>query len=212
MTDAHSGTTETMAVLLASSRFSCGLLHIVRVVPCDASLIKSPTVKVTKFVDDAALNSSGSVEWLRTLAPRVAESLLHALEEMERERGRGEEGGVSAWTRPVGKATPSLLSPLSPLLPLSFSQNEQKNSTTHRKGEERQHHKRRMGDEEKQHHIERKAPGITFLFWGRGGPFPLVLMLPLLLGVGLAFLPWVKVAFFSASFLALELPLPLIPS
>ena len=42
-----SETTETVAALIASSRFSCALLHIVVTVRCDALLVRSPAVKVT---------------------------------------------------------------------------------------------------------------------------------------------------------------------
>ena len=74
-----SNTTETMAALTASSRFS----H------CDGC----PTVEVTKSADDAALTFHGTVERLSTTAPRVADSFLSALEELGMETSLGRRGG-----------------------------------------------------------------------------------------------------------------------
>ena len=55
--------------------------------------MRSPTAKVTKFVDDVAVNCHGTVERLSTMAPRVAESFLNALEELGMEPSLDTHGG-----------------------------------------------------------------------------------------------------------------------
>ena len=79
----------TITAIVAGSRFSCAILHMVLVWPCDRLLALWPSVSLAKFVDDLSLRVQGCASHVADVVPRVLDNVIDMTKSLDLEVSRG---------------------------------------------------------------------------------------------------------------------------
>ena len=77
----HSVPVSTVAAIIAGSTFSCAILHIVLVWPCDRLLRLWPSISLAKYVDDLSLSMMGPRQEVAKIVPEASAELIRMLED-----------------------------------------------------------------------------------------------------------------------------------
>jgi hypothetical protein len=93
----HSLPLQTCTAIVAGSTFSCAILHIVLIWPCDKLLTLFPSVGLAKYVDDVSLYMEGPCREVADVLPNATKALVDMLERglempVSRDKGKGEVG------------------------------------------------------------------------------------------------------------------------
>ncbi len=72
----------SVGAIVAGSRFSCALLHLALIGPCDTLLAKWPSLDLTKFVDDLALALFATIGYIIDTLPALLTCLFELLAEL----------------------------------------------------------------------------------------------------------------------------------
>eukprot|EP00973_Karenia_brevis_P038944 5376204-Karenia_brevis.AAC.1 len=94
----HSVEHTTYSAIVAGSVFSCAVLHIVLLWPCDKLLQLFPTISLAKYVDDISLSTIGASSEVAKTLPAATAAFIELLEEdldMPVSRRQGAEPGKS---------------------------------------------------------------------------------------------------------------------
>ena len=76
----HSRQMSTINAIVAGSAFSCAILHIVLLWPCDNLLRLFPTIRLAKYVDDISITVKGPRDLMADTAVLATRYLISALE------------------------------------------------------------------------------------------------------------------------------------
>ena len=70
----------TYAAIIARSVFSCAILHMLFIWPCDCLMSKWPRLRLTKYVDDLTISYRGANRMVTTVITEAVSSMVGCLE------------------------------------------------------------------------------------------------------------------------------------
>ena len=99
----HSVPQQTITAIVAGSVFSCAVLHIVLIWPCDRLLALWPSISLAKYVDDIGLRMKGTQKDIRQQLPAATSCLINMLENtLDLPVSRGSKGKSVAYSSHLG--------------------------------------------------------------------------------------------------------------
>ena len=90
--------TDTITAIVAGSVFSCAILHMVLIWPCDKLLRLWPQVSLAKFVDDVSVRGTGPRKDVEKSLPEVVDAFIESMDQLDLEVSRGAPGEVGGKT------------------------------------------------------------------------------------------------------------------
>ncbi len=92
---------DTVTAIVAGSRFSCFILHLVLIGPSDRLLRLWPSISLAKYVDDMAVRVKGSIGSVTVDTPRIIDDVVEYMREMGLEVSRGVAGRTGGKTKVI---------------------------------------------------------------------------------------------------------------